>query len=230
MHYLLEAFVNALRMIVELDREFISIIIVSLRVSTISTVLATIAGVPAGFFTATGEFRGKRSIVVILNTLLALPTVVVGLFVYSLISRRGPFGDMGLLYTQTAMVIGQFILAFPIVTALTISAIQGMDPRIRKTALTLGASQLQTAVVLIAERRFAVFSAAIAGFGRIFAEVGVSMMLGGNIRGYTRNITTAIAFETGKGEFALGLALGIILLAIALAINLFVTYFQKREV
>ena len=228
MNYLLEAFVNAVRMIAGLDREFLSIVLVSLRVSTVSTALATLAGLPVGLYTAIREFRGKRAVLVILNTLLALPTVVVGLFVYSFISRRGPLGELGLLYTPTAMVVGQFILAFPIVAALTISAIEGTDPRIRKTALTLGANNLQTAAVLLSERKFAIFSAMIAGFGRVFAEIGVSMMLGGNIRGYTRNITTAIAFETGKGEFALGLALGFILLAIALSINILMHSVQRR--
>lgn len=228
MNYLVEALLNSVRMIADLDREFLSIVFVSIEVSAISTTLATIAGIPAALLITTREFRGKRVFQVILNTLLALPTVVVGLFVYSLISRRGPLGELGLLYTPAAMVIGQFILAFPIVTALTVSAIDGMDPRIRKTALALGATNLQMARVLLTERKFAVFSAVIAGFGRVFAEVGVSMMLGGNIRGYTRNITTAIAFETGKGEFALGLALGIILLAIALSINILMHSFQRK--
>ncbi len=228
MNYLFEALLNSARMISGLDREFLSIVFVSIEVSTISTTLATVAGLPVGLLVSTREFRGKRVFMVVLNTLLALPTVVVGLFVYSLISRRGPLGELGLLYTPAAMVLGQFILAFPIVTALTVSAIDGMDPRIRKTARTLGATKLQLARVLLTERRFAIFSAVIAGFGRVFAEVGVSMMLGGNIRGYTRNITTAIAFETGKGEFALGLALGIILLTIALSINILMHSLQRK--
>ncbi|MCK4575602.1 ABC transporter permease [candidate division WOR-3 bacterium] len=228
MNYIVEAIINALKMIVGLDQELLSIVFISLKVSFISIAMSTVVGVPFGFYVAIRNFWGKRAVIVVLNTLLALPTVVVGLFVYSIISRRGLFGAMSLLYTPTAMVIGQFILALPIVAALTISAVQGMDNRIKKTALTLGANNFQTASILISERKFAIFSAVIAGFGRVFAEVGVSMMLGGNIRGYTRNITTAIAFETGKGEFALGLALGIILLFIAFTINILVQHFQRK--
>jgi tungstate transport system permease protein len=230
MNNIFEAFANAIQMIVGLDIELVSTVLVSLKVSFLSITIATAVGVPLGFSIAIRDFWGKRGVIVILNTLLALPTVVVGLFVYSLISRRGPFGMMQLLYTPTAMIIGQFILALPIVTALTVSAIHGMDKRIKKTALTLGANSFQTASIIISERKFAIFSAVIAGFGRVFAEVGVSMMLGGNIRGYTRNITTAIAFETGKGEFALGLALGLILLSIAFTINIFVHRFQSKTI
>ena len=230
MNYIFEAFANAIKMIVGLDTELMSIVFISLKVSFISTILASIVGVPLGFTIAVRDFWGKRGVIVVFNTLLALPTVVVGLFVYSIISRRGPFGAMDLLYTPNAMIIGQFILALPIVAALTISAIQGMDKRVQRTALTLGANNFQTASIIISERRFAILSAVIAGFGRVFAEVGVSMMLGGNIRGYTRNITTAIAFETGKGEFALGLALGLILLSIAFTINIFVHRFQSKTI
>jgi tungstate transport system permease protein len=229
MNYIVEAFVNALRLIVGLDRELISIVSVSIRVSFFSTALATIAGVPLGIFIALKRFWGRRVVMVVLNTLLALPTVVVGLFIYSLISRRGPCGPLDLLYTPMAMVIGQLILALPIVTALTVSAIEGMDKRIQRTALTLGANNIQSFLLFLSERKFAIISAIVAGFGRVFAEVGVSMMLGGNIRGYTRNITTAIAFETGKGEFALGLALGMILLVIAFGLNIFVHHFQTKE-
>jgi tungstate transport system permease protein len=229
MSYIGEAFINAIRMIASLDRELFSIVSVSIRVSFISTALATVAGVPLGVTIGLKTFWGKRGVMVVLNTLLALPTVVVGLLVYSLVSRRGPFGPLDLLYTPVAMVIGQFTLALPIVAALTVSAIEGMDRRIRRTAMTLGANTIQSTSLFIAERKFAIISAIVAGFGRVFAEVGVSMMLGGNIRGYTRNITTAIAFETGKGEFALGLALGIILLVIALALNIFVHHVQRKE-
>ena len=229
MGYLIEALVAALRMIAGLDRELFSIVSVSIRVSFFSTALATIAGVPLGIIIALKRFWARRAVMVILNTLLALPTVVVGLFVYSIISRRGPFGPLDLLYTPTAMVIGQLILALPIVTALTVTAIEGMDRRIQRTALTMGANGMQSICLFMAERKFAIISAIVAGFGRVFAEVGVSMMLGGNIRGYTRNITTAIAFETGKGEFALGLALGMILLVIAYALNIFVHNIQRRE-
>lgn len=229
MDYILEGLRNAFLMIASLDGEMLSIAFVSIKVSVASTIFATLLGVPFGFMVAIKEFWGKRGVITILNTLLALPTVIIGLFIYSLISRRGPLGAMGLLYTPWAMVIGQAILAFPIIAALSLSAITGVDRRVEKTALTLGANRLQTALHILSEGKFAVLAAIIAGFGRVFAEVGVSMMLGGNIRGFTRNITTAIALETGKGEFALGIALGIILLGVAFSINILFHYFQHHN-
>jgi len=183
--------------------------------------------VPLGFIIATRQFPGKRTVATILNTLMALPTVVVGLTVYAFISRRGPLGMFGLLYTQTAMVIGQIILATPIIAALTMSAIQGVDVKVRKTALTLGATATQAAWTVLSEAKFGLMAAIIAGFGRIIAEVGSAMMIGGNIKGSTRTITTAIALETSKGEFGLGIALGIILLIIAFGINILLHHFQK---
>jgi len=230
MDYFLDGLSAALGMIVSLNQEMVSIAWVSLKIATLSTIIATISGIPLGFIIALKSFRGKRYLITILNTLMALPTVVVGLFVYSFISRRGPLGSLGILYTPWAMVIGQIILVLPIVTALSLSATQGIDKRVAKTAMTLGANEFQTALFILREGKFAIFSAIIAGFGRVFAEVGVSMMLGGNIRGLTRNITTAIAFETGKGEFALGLALGMILLSVAFLINILFHYFQQKEV
>lgn len=229
MDYFLDALSAALGMIVSLNLEMVSIAWVSLKIAALSTIIATISGIPLGFIIALKSFRGKRYLITILNTLMALPTVVVGLFVYSFISRRGPLGGLGILYTPWAMVIGQIILALPIVTTLSLSATQGIDKRVAKTAMTLGANEFQTALFIFREGKFAIFSAIIAGFGRVFAEVGVSMMLGGNIRGLTRNITTAIAFETGKGEFALGLALGMILLSVAFLINILFHYFQQKE-
>jgi tungstate transport system permease protein len=227
--YILDGLMAALEMIITLDRQMLSIAWLSVKVSFISTVLATLLGVPLGCHIALRDFWGKKAVITTLNTLMALPTVVIGLLVYSFISRRGPLGDMGILYTQWAMVIGQTILAFPIIAALSLSASKGVDPRVEKTALTLGANQLQAAFLILSEGKFAILSAVIAGFGRVFAEVGISMMVGGNIRGLTRNITTAIAFETGKGEFALGLALGIILLSVAFSINILFHYLQQKE-
>lgn len=228
MDYILNGFREALRLIVTLNPEVMRISLVSLRVSTVSTLLAAAAGVPLGFLIATRDFRARGFTVTLLNTLLALPTVVIGLMAYSLLSRRGPLGSLGLLYTPAAMVIGQFVLALPIVTALSLAAIRGVDSRARETALTLGANARQAALAVLHEGRYALFAAVIAAFGRVFSEVGVSMMLGGNIRFYTRNITTAIALETGRGEFALGIALGLILLAVAFGINLFFLRLQKK--
>jgi tungstate transport system permease protein len=159
---------------------------------------------------------------------MSLPTVVVGLMVYSFLSRRGPLGDLGLLYTVTAMVVGQCILAFPIVTGLTISSVKGLDKRIKTTIKSLGADPLQGFLMFLHEGRFGILAAVIAGFGRVFAEIGVSMMLGGNIKGYTRNITTAIALETSKGEFALGIALGLVLLIVAFGVNILLSFVQRK--
>jgi len=166
----------------------------------------------------------------LVNNALALPTVVVGLVIYSFISRVGPMGYFGLLYTPTAVIIGQFVLSMPIIIALTHSAIQGIDVKVRRTALTLGATEMQAAWSVIKEARYAVMSAVIAGFGRIIAEVGSAMMLGGNIKGTTRTMTTAISLETSKGEFGFGIALGIILLLISLSINILLSFLQSRKI
>ncbi|MFQ6040237.1 MAG: ABC transporter permease [Candidatus Poribacteria bacterium] len=227
MDYIIDGVKKAISLIFTADREVFSIVLVSLRVSCTAIIFAIIIGVPLGFVVATKQFPGKRTIATILNTLMALPTVVVGLTVYAFISRRGPFGVFGLLFTQTAMVIGQIILATPIIAALTMSAIQGVDIKIRKTALTLGATDTQAAWAVLSEAKFGLMAAIIAGFGRIIAEVGSAMMLGGNIKGSTRTITTAIALETSKGEFGLGIALGIILLIIAFGINILLHHLQK---
>ena len=229
MDYLINALITALKLIVTFDNEVINCTLVSLKVSSIAVFFSTIVGLPIGFFIALNQFIGKRIIITILNTLMALPTVVVGLLVFAFISRQGPLGVLGLLFTPTAMVVGQFILATPIITALSISAVQGVDPKIKVTALALGARSYQVVLPIIVEARFAIMAAVIAGFGRIIGEVGSAMMLGGNIRGYTRSITTAIALETSKGEFSLGLALGIILIIVALSINMFLRTLQQHN-
>jgi tungstate transport system permease protein len=226
--YILNGISGAFYLIFHRDPELIRIVWVSIRVSGIALFFAAIFGVVIGFRVGMGNFRGKRAVVVLLNTLMALPTVVVGLVGYSFLSRRGLLGDWGLLYTPYAMMIGQFVLATPIIASLSLAAVQAMDRRVSLTALTLGASERQKYWKILTEARFAVLAAVIAGFGRIFAEIGVSSMLGGNIQGYTRNITTAIAYETGKGEFALGIALGIILLVIALGINALFQIWQGK--
>ena len=210
------------------DPELFVIVGVSLKVSSISTLLASLFGIPCGFLIAYSSFYGKRLLLTCLNTLLALPTVVIGLLVYSFISRRGIFGSFDLLYTQKAIIIGQVILIIPLVTTLTIAAISRIDKRYRKTALTLGATQLQMAWVIIQEARYGIVAAVIASFGRVIAEVGISMMLGGNARGFTRTMTTAMALEYDKGEFVLAVALGLCLMSIAFAVNLLFHFFQGR--
>lgn len=230
MSFIIEGFQKAFVLILSLDKEIFQIVVFSLRVSTIAVFLASLLGVPLGFLLAVKEFFGKKFTVVLLNNALAIPTVVIGLVVYSLISRAGPLGYFGLLYSPTAVIIGQFLLSLPIIVALTHSAIQGIDVKVRNTALTLGATEIQAAWAVVKEARYAVMSAVIAGFGRNIAEVGAAMMLGGNIRGSTRTMTTAISLETAKGEFGFGIALGIILLVISLVINIFLSYLQSRKV
>lgn len=219
MGYLKDGLWEAAGLLFRFDPEVYSIAWVSLNVSLVSTALAAAAGVPLGGWLAVSEFRGKRAVVSVLNALMALPTVAVGLFLYALMTRQGLLGSLGILYTRTAMVAGQFVLAFPLVTAMTVGVVQGADPRVIPTARTLGASPFRARLTLMMEVRWGLVAAVLAGFGRVFAEVGVSMMLGGNIRGYTRTLTTAIALQTSRGEFTMGLALGIILLVVAFVVN-----------
>jgi tungstate transport system permease protein len=219
MDYLWEGFKEALRLIFTLDRDVYSITWLSFRVALISTALAAVAGIPAGYALAVTNFRGRRTISAIVNTLMALPTVLVGLLCYAVISRRGPLGALELLFTPSGIIIGDILLVLPLVVALTSTAVASVDPRARETAVSLGASPFQTALAVLTEARAAILAAVVASFGRVISEVGAAMMLGGNIRGYTRTLTTAIALETGKGEFALAVALGFILLLAALITN-----------
>lgn len=228
MDLLIDSLLSALLLVAALDPEVVSIVAVSLKVSSTSTVIASLMGIPLGFLIAFESFPAKRLLITFLNTLLALPTVVIGLFVYAFISRRGIFGPFDLLYTQKAMIIGQTLLILPIVATFTIAAISRIDERYRKTALTLGANRWQTALVIFREARFGIVAAVIAAFGRVIAEVGVSMMLGGNAKGFTRTMTTAMALEYDKGQFSLAVALGIILLGLSFTINLLFHFFQGR--
>jgi len=212
-----------------LNADVFEVVLFTIKVSFWGTLLSGLVGVPLGFIIAIREFPGKGIVRTTLNTLMALPTVVVGLTVYAFISRQGPLGQWGLLFSPTAVVIGQCVLATPLITALTLSATQSVDPRVGLTARTLGANPGQEAFIILREARFALMAGIIAGFGRVIAEVGAAMMLGGNIRGYTRTMTTAIALESSKGEFGFGLALGFILMALALFINFLLGYFQGRK-
>jgi tungstate transport system permease protein len=227
MDYILHALLGALRLILSLDREVFGIALISLRVAGTATVLATLLGVPLAYGIATRDFAGKSAVLTLFNTLQALPTVVVGLFCYSFLSRRGPLGVLDLLFTPTGIVIGDVILALPLIVALTIAAVNTVDPRARLTALALGATAQQTSWAILREARYALMAAIINGFGRVVAEVGSAMILGGNIRGYTRTLTTAVALETSKGEFAVAMALGLILLTLALTVNLLFRHLQK---
>ncbi len=229
MKYLLQAIVEAIHLIISLDHEILTITFTSIKVSTIAMLFASLTGVPAGFFIGIRSFPGRGIVITILNTLMAMPTVVLGLLGYALISRQGPLGGLQLLFTPTAMILGQYILATPIIMALTISATQSVDPRVQRTAIVLGANAFQAAIAVLLEARFALMAAVITGLGRVIGEVGASMMLGGNIKGYTRNLSTAIALETSKGEFGFGLALGCILMTVALSVNFLLRFFQKER-
>lgn len=228
MGFLSESCAVALQLIFSLDREIMGAVAVSLWVGLCSVALAGLIGVPLGIWIGLNRFPLRGTVITLLNTLMALPTVVVGLVVYGLISRQGPLGEFGLLFTPQAMIIGQTLLAIPIVANYTLGTIQGADPRIMPTSLALGGTRMQAIMLLLQEVRFGILAAVIAGFGRVIAEVGVAMMLGGNIRGYTRSMTTAIALETSKGEFGFGLALGLVLMSAALLVNLMLNTFQQR--
>lgn len=228
MNLLLDSLQSAFLLLISFDPELLFIVWVSLKVSGISTLIASLLGVPCGCVIAHTEFYGKRLVLTCLNTLLALPTVVIGLVVYSFISRRGILGSLELLYTQQAIIIGQVILIVPLVTSLTIAAISRIDNRYRTSALTLGATRAQMAWVVIREARYGILAAIIAAFGRVIAEVGISMMLGGNAKGFTRTMTTAMALEYDKGEFVLAVALGLTLMSIAFALNMLFHFFQGR--
>ncbi|MBW2092337.1 MAG: ABC transporter permease [Deltaproteobacteria bacterium] len=228
MDFILQGLIGAVKLLVAGSGETYSAIFATLKVSSLSILSSLILGIPLGFLLGYADFPGRRICRTIADTLLALPTVVVGLLVYAFISRRGPLGDLGLLFTLPGIAIGQTILALPIVISLTAAAIEGLDQRLRLTLLTLGASGRQLALTSLREGFYAVLVAAVTAYGRIISEVGVSMMLGGNIKWYTRTITTAMALETNKGEFAMGLALGIVLLAIAFTVNALLSILKIR--
>jgi tungstate transport system permease protein len=202
--------------------ELLLAIWVSLKTSGLAALVASLLAVPAALFLAGRDFRGKRTILLVNQTWMAAPTVVIGLLFYFLLSRSGPLGGLGLLYTQTAMTIGQVFLILPLITGFSYTALRQVDRRARLTALTLGASRRQASRVVLKEARFALVVAVLAGFARAISEVGIAMMLGGNIRNATRNITTSIALETAKGEFTNGAVLGGILLVVTLGINVLV--------
>lgn len=220
--------IKAIELIVSLDPEVIEIAGRSLRVSVTSALLASLICVPLASLIHFRRFRGKRILINLIQTFFSLPTVAVGLFVFVLFSRAGPLGGLNLLFTPMVMVLGQMILITPILLGLTISALSGVDKVILDTARSLGASGFQTALVVLREARFAVMAAVIMGFGRAISEVGIALMVGGNIRGFTRVITTAISLETSKGDLELSIALGIILISIALVINIILNRIQQR--
>jgi len=203
-------------------QELAQAIWVSVKVSAAAAAIASALAVPLALFLSSAQFRGKRWVLLINQTLMAAPTVVIGLLLYFLLSRNGPLGMFGLLYTQTAMMFGEILLILPIIIGFAYTALRQVDAKARLTALSLGATAGQAGWVVIREARFPLLVAILAGFARAISEVGVAMMLGGNIRGYTRNITTTIALESAKGEFTNGVILGVLLLFLTLGINLMV--------
>ena len=230
MDSLTEGFRKAFSLIFNLDAELLKIIFLSLKVSGIALLIATATGLSLGAFVGLKRFPLRGRTISLMNTLMGLPPVVVGLFLYLILSRSGPLGFMGLLYTPSAMVIAQSILAFPIVASLSHSAIVNVDPIIKQASVTLGATPFQATLNIMREARYGIMSGIIAALGRVMAEVGAILIVGGNIAGYTRVMTTTIALETDKGNFELAIALGIILLLLSLIINMTLHLVQRRGV
>jgi tungstate transport system permease protein len=219
---------KAVVLLATFDPEVLDIVGRSLRISATSCILASLIAIPIASLIHFHNFPGKRFLISLIQTFFSIPTVAVGLFVFVLFSRAGPLGGHDLLFTPTVMIIGQIILIMPILLGLIISALSGTDKTLVDTARSLGASGFQTATAVLRETRFAVIAAVIMGFGRAISEVGLAIMVGGNIRGFTRIITTAISLETSKGDLELSIALGIILLFVALVINIVLNRIQQR--
>ena len=228
MDSIIQGFLGAFRLIISFDPQLLQIIFLSLRVSGTALVVATCLGLPAGALLAQRRVPLRGLILSLLSTGMGLPPVVVGLFFYLLLSRSGPFGVLELLYTPAAMIIVQTVLAFPIVASLSHAAVAKVDPVIRQAAVTLGATPFQEVRTVINEARYGIMAGVMAGLGRVMAEVGAILIVGGNIAGYTRVITTTIVLQTSMGDFELAIALGVILLLISLGINVGLRFFQRH--
>ena len=223
-----DSFTRAIELIVSLDPEVMQIAGRSLTFAATSCIIATLIAIPLGSVIHFNNFFGKRLLINVIQTLYSVPTVALGLFLYVLVSCAGPLGSLGLVFTPAAIVIGQVLLVLPIMMGLTISALRGVDVTLTDTAISLGANRFQTASLVIREARFAMLGAVIMGFGRAISEVGLSLIVGGNISGVTRTLTTAISLETSQGGIELALALGIILISIALIVNITLNRLQQR--
>lgn len=226
---ILAAMEKSIILLFTFDKELYEIVFATLKITTIAIIIAGCLSIPISISIDLLQERIRRILMAIFNSLLAIPTVVIGLFVYLLISKSGPLGSYNLLFTPTAIIIGQILLAIPIIVSIILAGLTKSDKLLHETLITLGAKKLDIMWSLFVENRALILSAILAGFGRVIAEIGVAMMLGGNIRGYTRTITTAIALETGKGEFALALSLGFILIFFAVLINFAVYFTFKKE-
>jgi tungstate transport system permease protein len=229
MGLILDGVLQAFRLLLAGDPEVWRITLLSLRISASATLLALAVGIPAGTLLALARFPGRALVISLVNTGMGLPPVVVGLFVTIVLWRNGLLGALELLYTPTAMVLAQLVIAAPIVTGLTLAAVQQIPDRFRLQLLALGASRVQMTWVLIKEARLPMLAALMAGFGGVISEVGASMMVGGNIKGSTRVLTTATVLETGKGNFDVAIALSVILLAITFLVNWALTWIQQRR-
>jgi tungstate transport system permease protein len=232
---LVEALIQALRLIAESDPELLEIVALSLRVSGIALLVSTLLGIPIGALLGLTRFIGRQAILAFLYTGMGFPPVVIGLFVYLLLSRSGPLGSLNnplipALFTPAAMVVAQTIIALPLVAGFTMAAVMGVDPQLRLQVRALGATRRQSLFAIISEARIGVLVSIIAGFGSIISEVGAVMLVGGNIANRTRVLTTAIVLETGKGNFDLALALGVILLSISFVINVLMLYLQGKGI
>jgi tungstate transport system permease protein len=230
MDFIWQGIQHAFALLFQGDPEVLEITLLSLKVSGAATAISLLFGLPMGTWLALGKFRGRQFLLSLINTGMALPPVVVGLWASIFLWRSGPLGDLGLIYTPMAIIIAQTVIAAPVVTGLTAAALQQLNPRLRLQLLGLGASRLQMVVALWREARLPLLAALMAGFGSVISEVGASMMVGGNIRHQTRVLTTAIVLLVGKGEFALAIALGVLLLLLAYLVNLALTWIQQRGV
>jgi len=230
MGFIAEGFQKALQLIFSGNAELFAIARLSLAVSLLATAAAVLAGVPLGSWIAIKKFPLKKPLIALINTGMGLPPVVAGLVVMLFLSRSGPLGFLDWLYTPAGMILVQFIIALPIITALSVSAMQGVDPGFYRQVLTLGASDRQAMFICLRELRLAVLAAVIAGFGRLVAEVGAVMIVGGNIRHQTRMLTTATVMETKMGNFDTAIALGLILLTLSFAVNFGLTLLQQKKV
>lgn len=224
---ILEGFLEAIRLIVTLDPEVLEIASRSLLISLLAIAISAGIAIPLGSLIHLREFPGKGMLIGIIHTLYSLPTVIAGLFVFLLLSSAGPFGFLRLLFTPAGMVLGQAVLVLPVLTGLTLTALSGVGREKRDMLLSLGATELQSMLAILGEARYAILSAVILGFGRAISEVGAAMIIGGNIRGQTRVLTTAIALETSRGNFALSIALGLILLLLAVCVNLSLVLLER---
>jgi tungstate transport system permease protein len=228
MNFLLEGFFQAFNLLLSGNAETYSAIWATVKVSSYSIGSSLLIGIPLGFCLGYFDFRGKKPIRIIVDTLMALPTVFIGLIVYAFLTHRGPLGNFSLLFTLPGIAIGQTILALPIVIGLSATAVESMDKKLRIAILSMGANRRQLFLTSLWESRHGILAGAIAAYGRVMTEVGISMMVGGNIKWHTRTITTAIALETNKGQFGMGVALGLVLLAIAFCVNLSVSFLRQR--